>query len=107
MILKRLAETAVAFDISNMVVPSGSDLATKSPAAMPPAPGLFSMTTGCPNISAIFAPTVRAVRSAMPPAPKGTMIFRGLVGKLAAVWATANGAMASMLRRHQQRQEGV
>jgi hypothetical protein len=30
----------------------------------------------------------------MPPAPKGTMIFKGLLGKLAAVWATVTGEMA-------------
>ena len=49
---------------------------------MPPALGLFSVTTGWPSDSANFCATVRAVMSAAPPAALGTTILRALLGKV-------------------------
>ncbi len=50
------------------VYPSGRDLATYSVAIAPPAPGLFSTTTGLFQISDSFCAIARAMVSAAPPA---------------------------------------
>ena len=76
--------TAVPLLISSSVCPSASAFATKSPATIPPALGLLSITTACPKLSDSFCATARAVKSATPPAPNGTMILSGLLGKLCA-----------------------
>jgi hypothetical protein len=52
--------------------------------AIPPAPGRFS-TMNCPPIRSETLPAIsRVVTSAMPPAPKPTMMRTGLVGNCAA-----------------------
>ncbi|MOA26632.1 hypothetical protein D3C78_1474400 [compost metagenome] len=91
----RLSLTAVALDISSKVWPSGSALATISPATMPPAPGLFSITTAWPSVSPIFWATTRAVTSATPPAPNGTTMRTGLVGKFCAKASGVSSAEAT------------
>src|SRR5262245_40516381 len=48
----------------------------------PPAPGLFSMITGCPMFCDSFCPTSRAKRSLPPPAAKPTIKRIGLLGKI-------------------------
>src|SRR3954449_809950 len=40
---------------------------------VPPAPSLFSMTTACPRVRVMAAPSVRATTSVAPPAAKGTI----------------------------------
>ncbi len=45
-----------------------------------PAPGLFSITTGCFIASDRYWPTCRENTSAGPPAPNGTTILIGFVG---------------------------
>src|SRR5262249_53272940 len=57
---------------------------TYSTAIRPPAPGLFSMITGCAMLSDSFCPTRRAKRSLPPPAAKPTIKRIGLLGKFAA-----------------------
>ena len=47
---------------------------------IPPAPGMFSITTGLPNGSDIFCATARAVMSPRPPGPKPTTILIGRAG---------------------------
>src|ERR1700724_678878 len=47
---------------------------------LPLAPGRLSMTTGCPQRSDSFCPTVRARMSMPVPGVKGTMICTGLPG---------------------------
>src|SRR5436305_8391905 len=52
---------------------------------VPPAPGRFSTTTGCPQYSESFWPNVRARMSVALPAVNGTMIFTGFVGHACAL----------------------
>src|SRR5215831_15636008 len=51
-----------------------------------PAPGLLSTITGCPSALFKGSPSMRLVRSALPPAGNGTMMRSGLDGN---VWACA------------------
>ena len=81
------ALTAVALLMSSSVCPSGSDFATTSPATTPPAPGLLSMITLWRRPSPSLFATARAVRSAIPPGPNGTMMRMGFDGK---DWAFAS-----------------
>ena len=60
-------------------------LAAMSTPSMPPAPGLFSITTGWPQRAASLSPISRAIRSSELPGPVGTTIFTGLFGQ--GVWA--------------------
>src|SRR6185503_108194 len=53
---------------------------------VPPAPPLFSTSTGWPRFSLIFCPTRRATMSVVPPAGNGTTTLIGLDGK---DWANA------------------
>lgn len=86
--------TAVPLEISSSVWPSGAALATVCPATMPPAPGLFSITTGWPgSVLAMCSPTARAVMSAAPPGALGTTMRTALVGKA----ASAHGANTAVL----------
>jgi hypothetical protein len=62
------------------VWPSGAARATDAAALIPPAPGMFSITTGLPNESDIFCATARAVMSPRPPGPKPTTILIGRAG---------------------------
>src|SRR5262245_55876584 len=47
---------------------------------LPPAPGLFSTTTGCPNAVDSFCPMIRASVSVLPPGAKGTTYVIGWLG---------------------------
>ena len=85
--------TAVPLEISSSVWPSGAALATVCPATTPPAPGLFSITTGWPSVLAMCSPTARAVMSAAPPGALGTTMRTALVGKA----ASAHGAITAAL----------
>src|SRR5579862_1807805 len=65
---------------------------TYSLATAPPAPGLFSMTTGWPHASLSFGAISRATISTPPPGANGTMTCTGRAGKSsacarAATWA--------------------
>src|SRR5438132_11807240 len=63
------------------VWPSGGDFATYSPPIICVAPGLFSTTTGWPQISESRAPMERERASVAPPGVVGTTIFTGREGK--------------------------
>src|SRR5689334_13769209 len=52
---------------------------------LPPAPGLFSTTTDCPSLSAIFGAIERAMRSELPPGGKLTMKRIGFDRQLCAL----------------------
>ena len=67
-------------------------LATASMPSMPPAPGLFSMTTGWPQREASLSLMARTIRSSELPGPVGTTIFTGRLGQ--AAWAAAAWAAA-------------
>jgi hypothetical protein len=75
--------TALALLSSSRVWPSGTARATRWLATMAPAPGWLSTTTGWPRLRASASPTARAVRSAMPPGPKGTTRVIARSGKRA------------------------
>ena len=80
MLASRLGEIAsVLTSSSSSVWPSLSALATKSAPMLPPAPVLFSTTTGWPMASCSFGPIRRARMSLVPPGANGTMILTGLV----------------------------
>src|SRR2546426_12801798 len=51
---------------------------------LPPAPGLFSITTDCPQTSCRRLPTRRAVVSVEPPGANGTTTRTDLTGQSAA-----------------------
>jgi len=61
-----------------MVSPSGTDLATRSTPMLPPAPGLFSITT-VPRASFTRSANTLAVTSMGPPGPYGTTMRLTLV----------------------------
>src|SRR5262245_10660023 len=77
-----------------IVYPSAGWFLTYSTAIRPPAPGLFSMITGCPMLSDSFCPTRRAKRS-LPPAAKPTIKRIGLLGKFAAASPCAPAGCAA------------
>src|SRR6266576_1819708 len=63
---------------------------------VPPAPGRFSMTTGCPQYSESFWPNVRARMSVALPAVNGTMILTGFVGHACALANEAHSAQSAI-----------
>ena len=73
-------------------------MAVKSAPTPPPAPGLFSTTTGCPSATDSFSLIVRARMSVVPPGAKGTMYLIGLLGQVCAyaLPAAANAAAANI-----------
>src|SRR2546421_8012947 len=79
----------VAIAPMTSVWPSAALLATKSAPMLPPAPGLFSTTTGCPRACCSFGAIRRAERSTGPPGAYGTTRWIGLV------WAKPCAAAAS------------
>src|SRR6185295_10602144 len=88
MLASRLGEMAsVLTSSSSSVWPSLSALATRSAPMLPPAPVLFSTTTGWPMASCSFGPIRRARMSLVPPGANGTMILTGLLKAWA--WAAA------------------
>ena len=68
--------------IHSNVWPSGAAFATVPDASVPPPAGRLSTTSGCPQLSVSFWPTMRARVSGWPPAPNPTMSRIGLLGNL-------------------------
>src|SRR5207244_7001065 len=66
---------------------------------VPPAPGWFSITTGCPQYSESFWPNVRARMSVALPAVNGTMILTGFVGHACAPANEAHSAQSAITAR--------
>src|SRR5262245_24182812 len=64
-------------------------------AMMPKAPGLFSITNGCPRIGRICSPTMRMTMSVALPGPNGTMTLTGLPGYLSCASASIPGVASS------------
>src|SRR5436309_4418322 len=65
---------------------------------VPPAPGRFSISTGCPNADESLSATGRAIVSVAEPGVNGTMMRIGLDGKAcasAAVVRVASSAASS------------
>src|SRR5688572_11664412 len=62
-------------------------------ATMPKAPGLFSVTNGCPSMLRSCSPSTRETMSVAPPGAYGTMIRTGLLGYLS--WALAGPAASA------------
>src|SRR2546427_5226907 len=64
----------------------------------PPAPPRFSITTGCPRLSASAGTKLRAVMSVPPPGAAGTIRRIGLAGYCAHAWAavTSETTMSAM-----------
>src|SRR6476659_2999213 len=72
-----------------------------SPAMLPPAPGLFSITTVWPHTSCRRLPTRRAVISVEPPGVNGTTMRTGFAGQSAATAldTTSDGAATAAAAR--------
>ena len=83
-------------DTINSVCPSGVACATMVDASVLPAPERFSMTTGCPHISASLGPISRAVMSVALPGEKPTTMRTGFVGNFCCVCAIAGAAPPEM-----------
>ena len=66
---------------TSSVVPSAGALAVMSAAIVLEAPGRFSTTNGCSNVSASFSASMRAMMSVPPPGDAPTMMRTGLVGQ--------------------------
>src|SRR5216683_1730646 len=66
--------------VTNRVWPSGSAWAAKSAPIFPPAPVLFSTTTGWPHLAVSLSAAMRARTSLMPPPGNGTMNLTGRAG---------------------------
>src|SRR6185369_15055430 len=81
----------------NSVWPSGLACATALAPIAVPAPGRFSTTTGRPSVSLIPSATVRASRSAGPPAAYGLINVMVRSGK---DWATACPANGDIAKRN-------
>src|SRR6185503_16344494 len=79
--------------------PSGGDFATRSAPILPPAPALFSTTTGWPHASETFCAMTRAKVSAMPPTANGTTILMGLEGYACASAPAENASDAPAATR--------
>src|SRR4051812_38098700 len=84
-----------------MVWPSALLLAARSAAIAPLAPGLFSTTTGTPNIRCRPSPTARADWSVAEPGPNGTRMRIGPLGKVSAraMQGAASALVAAMRKR--------
>src|SRR5688572_21866721 len=70
---------------------------------LPPAPVLFSTTTGCPHASLSFCPSRRATTSVVPPAANGTTIFTGFDGNACAAASAGAKARTAAARMRVQR----
>src|SRR5438105_14279236 len=83
-----------------MVYPSGGALAMCWAAMLPPAPALFSTTTGCPTFSPSFCAMSRAAVSAPPPGAKPTVNVTVRLGKFCppTTPATVIAAIARIIR---------
>src|SRR5262249_46317832 len=78
--------------LTNNVYPSGADLATAAAARLPPAPGRFSISTGCFSAAAIGSAMARAIVSVVPPAGAPP---HSLIGRAGYSWAWAPGAVGN------------
>src|SRR4029450_1825666 len=90
-------DAAAGLEQTKIGGPSGLALAATSAAMAPLAPGLFSTTAGTRKMRVSPSPTLRAAWSVADPAPNGTMMRNGPLGKLLAraVLETATAAVAS------------
>src|SRR3954468_13849003 len=61
---------------------------------VPPAPGLFSITIGCPRCFSVALASARMPMSVEPPAGQGTISVTGRVGNCCACAEPANSAKA-------------
>src|SRR5438874_32201 len=61
---------------------------------LPPAPGTFSISTGCPSASPAPSATMRATTSEEPPGPNGTTSLTGFPGNVCAWTAPASARPA-------------
>ena len=78
--------------------PSGFAFATKPAPTIAPAPGLFSITIGCPSRFPTTSAAARAMRSLAPPGPKGTTHLIGRSGQSASAPPDAISAKAATTR---------
>ena len=82
-----------------MVWPSGGAASMACTAMAPPAPGLFSTTTGWPMSAASWSATMRATTSMVPPAGAGTSMRTGLSVQAMAAGRVSARAAAQTVRR--------
>src|SRR5216117_3196232 len=83
-------------ECTKSVYPSGPDFATTAAPMVPPAPGRFSMTIGCPSWGESLSDTVRAMMSVPLPGVNGTMILIGFAGHVCACAPTCRAQSASV-----------
>jgi hypothetical protein len=62
------------------VYPSAGARASSAAPITPPPPALLSTTTACPSNLPKGSATIRAIKSVVPPAAKGTIKRMGLLG---------------------------
>ncbi|MNT06691.1 hypothetical protein D3C72_1413690 [compost metagenome] len=85
--------------VTMMVWPSGGVASIVLIAMPPPAPGLFSTTTGVPRSAESWSASRRAITSMVPPAGAGTSMRTGLlVQAIAAGIASASMAATAAWR---------
>ena len=89
----------------SMEWPSGCARATASAAVAPPAPGMFSMMTGCPIDFDITSPMARPAMSPRPPGPKPMTIFTVRDGNSCAAAGSARPITTSTCRQRIMRDE--
>src|SRR3954447_12781407 len=94
-------EAAAVLEQTKIVWPSGLLLAARSAAIAPLAPGLFSTTTGTPNTRFSPSAMLRAAWSVAEPAPNGTRMRIGPLGKPSARarLGAATALVAAMRKR--------
>jgi len=68
-------------------------------AMVPPAPGLFSTTTGWPSVRDSSVPTAREIMSAVLPAASGTSKRIGRAGQLCAMAEPVHKAASAIASR--------
>src|SRR5262245_6891895 len=66
--------------LATSVYPSAGALVASCTPMVLLAPGLFSITKGCPSWSASFCETLRVATSTAPPGAQGTITLTGFVG---------------------------
>src|SRR5688572_21467258 len=79
--------TRSVVDEMRIVWPSGTALATVSPAMLPDAPERLSTTTDWPSTPRSPSARIRAVMSVLPPGAKGTSSRMGRDGQASAAYA--------------------
>ena len=79
--------------VAPIVYPSGRAFARAVQPICPPAPGLFSTTSACPNAGVMYLATSLITMSFPPPGEKGTTASTGFDGKSAADVGSAEKAM--------------